>query len=393
MNRTIKLTVGAFLAMGLLTQCRTKTSSNTNDSKEKKQVSSCCAAKKPDRFGATVKNATDVESTKPSEIKDGMKVDIHDMVYIPESTFTMGGRDANLARNDEYPTHQVKLDAYYIDKHLVTNAEFAKFVKATGYVTTAEKVPSWEELKQYAPPGTPKPDDSLFYAASMVFTPPNHPVSLNDATVWWSWKGGADWRHPQGPNSNIDGKENHPVVQVSWFDALAYAQWVGKRLLTEAEWEYASRGGHDDYIYAWGKERVGSGVPKTNSWTGDFPHRNDLKDGFYFTSPVNQFPANGFGLLDMAGNVWEWMDDWYGNEYYKESKAQGVVHNPKGVSKQVSFDPNEPGVPKKSQRGGSYLCNDNYCSGYRSAARMKSTPDSSMPHIGFRCAISASALK
>ncbi|QZT39107.1 formylglycine-generating enzyme family protein [Halosquirtibacter xylanolyticus] len=324
---------------------------------------------------------------------EGEKVDISQMVYIPEVTYTMGARDIKFARADEYPTHQVKLDAYYIDKHLVTNAEYAAFVEATGYVTTAEKAPTWEELKQYAPPGTPKPADSLLIAASLVFTPPNHPVSFNDATIWWSWRGGASWRHPQGPNSDIKGKENHPVVQVSWFDAMAYAKWAGKRLITEAEWEYAARGGHEDYIYSWGNQRINEGMPKANSWDGAFPYRNDLKDGFYDTSPVDQYPPNGFGLLDMAGNVWEWTNDWYRNDYYQTCKGQGVMHNPKGVSREASFDPNEPGVPKKAQRGGSYLCNDSYCSGYRSASRMKSSPDSGMPHLGFRCAVSASSMK
>ncbi|WP_394656070.1 formylglycine-generating enzyme family protein [Halosquirtibacter laminarini] len=347
-------------------------------------------SKKPDRFGNTIDHSVQSTTEKSYQTKEGKEVDLKEMKFIPATTFTMGARDPKFARADEYPTHQVKLDAYYIDKHLVTNNEFAAFVKATGYVTTAEKVPTWEELKEYSPPGTPKPADSLLIAASLVFTPPNHPVPFNDPTVWWSWRGGANWRHPQGPNSDIKGKDNHPVVQVSWFDAMAYANWAGKRLVTEAEWEYAARGGHDDYIYSWGNERIYEGDPKANSWDGSFPYRNDLRDGFYDTSPVDQYPPNGFGLLDMAGNVWEWTNDWYRNDYYQECKDGGVAQNPQGVSRKYSYDPNEPGVPKKAQRGGSYLCNDSYCSGYRSASRMKSSPDSGMPHLGFRCAVSVS---
>ncbi|MBS1660269.1 MAG: formylglycine-generating enzyme family protein, partial [Bacteroidetes bacterium] len=284
------------------------------------------------------------------------------------------------AQPDEYPKHTVTVNGFWMDKTEVTNAQFAAFVKATGYITTAERKPDWEQLKKQLPPGTAKPDPSLLVAASLVFTPPDHPISLDDYGQWWSWKKGANWKQPQGPGSNIKGKDNYPVVQISWYDAMAYCKWAGKSLPTEAEWEFAARGGLSDNVYPWGNEKVNTGSAKGNFWDGHFPDHNTETDHYYHTAPVASFPSNGYGLFDMAGNVWEWCSDYYNHEYYHES---GGLNNPKGPSK--SYDPDEPYATKRVIRGGSFLCNDSYCSGYRVSRRMKSTEDSGLEHLGFRC--------
>jgi formylglycine-generating enzyme len=306
------------------------------------------------------------------------------MVWIEGGTFHMGAADTE-GRQDEYPLHQVKVDGFWMDTTEVTNAQFARFVEATGYVTTAERVPDWEELKKQLPLGTPKPADSLLVAASLVFMPPDHAVGLEDAQQWWSWKKGADWRHPQGPGSSIAGKENLPVVHVSWEDAVAYANWAGKRLPTEAEWEFAARGGADNQLYPWGGEPMEQGKPKANTWQGQFPHQNNGWDKYTGLAPVSSFAPNAFGLYDMAGNVWEWCSDWYDSNYYSGSPGKPVA-NPKGPA--TSFDPLEPTVPKKVMRGGSFMCNASYCQGYRVSARMKSSPDTGLENTGFRCVAS-----
>lgn len=303
------------------------------------------------------------------------------MVLIPGGTFDMGG-DNEQASPDEYPKHKVQGSPFYMDITEVTNAQFKKFVDATGYITTAEKKPDWEELKKTVPPGTPKPPDSVLVAASLVFRSSNGPVDLNDFNQWWSWVNGASWKHPQGPGSSINGKENYPVVQVSWDDAMAYCKWAGKRLPTEAEWEFAARGGLINNIYPWGNEHVNTGKPKANSWEGKFPYLNEKKDGYITSAPVKSFAPNGFGLYDMAGNVWEWCSDLYNYDYYKQLQGKTTV-NPQGPT--TSFDPQEPYTEKRSLRGGSFLCNDAYCSGYRSARRMKSSHDTGLEHTGFRC--------
>ncbi len=306
---------------------------------------------------------------------------VNGMVYIKAGTFMMGG-DNSQASADEYPKHKVQVDGFWIDETEVTNAQFQKFVDATHYITTAEKTPDWEEMKSTLPPGTPKPPDSLMVAASLVFHQTSGPVDLHDYSQWWSWVKGADWKHPEGRGSSIKGKENYPVVQVSWYDAMAYCKWAGKRLPTEAEWEFAARGGLENNIYPWGNESVNSGKAKANSWGGKFPYYNDKKDGFTGLAPIKIFPANGYELYDMAGNVWEWCSDWYDADYYK-SFNNSVAFNPAGPPK--SYDPEDAYTPKKSLRGGSFLCNDSYCSGYRVARRMKSSPDTGLEHTGFRC--------
>ncbi|WP_072360071.1 formylglycine-generating enzyme family protein [Chitinophaga sancti] len=301
------------------------------------------------------------------------------MILIPGGTFIMGASDAD-ARQDEQPRHSVTVDSFWIDEHEVTNAEFARFVEATGYVTTAEKPISKEEFMQQLPPGSPEPDSSMLLPGALVFTPPNHAVPLDDISQWWTFTLGASWKHPQGPGSEISGKENLPVVQVSWDDAQAYARWAGKRLPTEAEWEFAARGGLNDQPYTWGSDPVTSGQPKANTWSGNFPYQNTGIDGFTGLAPVRSFPANGYGLYDMAGNVWEWVADWYDVDYYKHADH---THNPKGPGK--GNDPDDPAVAKHTIRGGSFMCTDQYCSGYRVTARMKSSPESGLENLGFRC--------
>jgi formylglycine-generating enzyme required for sulfatase activity len=331
-----------------------------------------CHSGIPQRFAATTHTNTEIKQQGTGSAKG--------MVWIEGGTFLMGA-DNKQARQDEYPKHQVTVKGFYMDTHEVTNAQFRQFVEATGYITTAEKKPDWEELKKQLPPGTPKPSDDVLVASSLVFTPPSEPIQLTNVSQWWSWVAGADWQHPEGPSSNLQGKEQHPVVHISWDDAVAYAQWAGKRLPTEAEWEWAARGGQKDNIYPWGNENIDQGNVKANSWQGQFPNNNTQRDAFYGLSPVASFAPNAYGLYDMAGNVWEWCSDWYHAKYYQT--VSNGVNNPQGPS--ASFDPDEPTVPKKVVRGGSYLCNDSYCSGYRVAARMKSSRDTGLSHTGFRC--------
>jgi len=304
------------------------------------------------------------------------------MILINGGTFEMGA-DNSQARPDEFPKHPVQVNSFWMDIHEVTNAQFKKFVEETGYITVAEKDVDWNVLKTQLPPGTPKPHDSLLVAGSMVFTPPGYKVPLNDYSQWWTWTKGANWKHPKGPESSIEGIENHPVVHVCYHDAVAYCKWAGKRLPTEAEWEYAARGGLKNNIYPWGDEHIEKGLPKANSWQGSFPNSNTLIDGFFTTSPARSYSPNGYGLFDMAGNVWEWTSDWYDKDYYKTLPTNKVTVNPTGPEK--SNNSRNQQQKSKTVRGGSFLCNDSYCSSYRVAARMPGEIDSGMSHTGFRC--------
>lgn len=329
-----------------------------------------CVSNLPSRF-ATVTDTSNIQQQQAST---------EGMVWIEAGEFLMGANDDE-GRPDEYPQHKVKLNGFWMDATEVTNAQFKAFVDATGYITTAEKKPDWDEMKKQLPVGTPKPDESLLVAASLVFTPPSQPVPLNDVAQWWSWKPGASWKYPQGSGSNIDGKENYPVVHVSWDDAMAYCKWSGKRLPTEAEWEYAARGG-EQAKYFWGNEDPEKGKPKANTWQGNFPNKNTGWDKFIGSSPVRSFAANKYGLYDMAGNVWEWCGDWYRPDYFEKIKTQ-TLQNPAGPSS--SYDPMEPTVPKRVVRGGSFMCHASYCKGYRVTSRMKTSPDTGLEHTGFRC--------
>ncbi|MDN5286957.1 MAG: formylglycine-rating enzyme family protein [Mucilaginibacter sp.] len=343
--------------------------------KAHKKVAICCESNIPARFPSLQAKPLAQPAAKATGSHAGM-------VWIKPGSFMMGG-DNKQAAPDEYPKHKVAVNGFWIDVTEVTNAQFNKFVNATHYITTAEKKPDWNELKKQLPPGTAKPDESVLVAASLVFNAPKHAVDLNDYGQWWTWKKGADWKHPHGPGSTIKGKENYPVVHISWYDAVAYCKWAGKRLPTEAEWEWAARGGLQNEIYPWGNEPIDQGKVKANTWQGSFPEKNTLRDKFYGLAPVATFAANGYGLYDMAGNVWEWCADYYNNGYYATVNKPEGVKNPTGPTK--SFDPDEPFAKKRVIRGGSFLCNDSYCSGYRVARRMKSTEDSGMEHLGFRC--------
>lgn len=318
---------------------------------------------------------------KPAvEVRDGM-------VWIPPGEFVMGTAGQTRNRNEQ-PAHTVNLDGFWMDEHEVTNAEFRKFVDATGYVTTAEKPPDWEEIRKQQPPGTPKPPADKLVPGSVVFTPPPGPVSTDNFYQWWAWTPGANWKHPEGPGSDLAGRDDHPVVHVSWDDAAAYAKWAGKRLPTEAEWEYAARGGLAGKRFPWGDDApTESTRDRANIWQGRFPDLNTEVDGFVRTAPVKKYPPNGYGLHDMAGNVWEWCSDWYRPDEY-ERRGPGPVVNPTGPD--ASLDPAEPLVPKRVTRGGSFLCHVTYCESYRPAARRGSAVDTGESHIGFRCVKSGS---
>ena len=319
-----------------------------------------------------------------------------DMVWIGGGDFVMGS-DHRDALPNEGPAHRVRLGGYWIDRYDVTNAEFARFVVATGYVTTAERKPAWEELKVQAPPGTPAPDDSLLVPSALVFSGTDQPVQLDDYTRWWKYVPGANWQHPEGPGSDIVGKEGHPVVQVSYEDAQAYAKWARKRLPTEAEWEYAARGGLEQADFAWGAEFAPGGRRMANTWDDaarPFPvvakSNEKVQVG---TSAVGRHAPNGYGLYDMAGNVWQWVGDWYRADAFRiEATASKVPTNPAGP--QDSFDP-ELGptahAPLRVTRGGSFLCSDTYCTSYRMSARRGTDPMNGMSHLGFRLAMDQSA--
>lgn len=312
-------------------------------------------------FGATfgVVKWTQTKTNAPSNAPAGM-------VWIPGGEFTMGTDDLNSMPN-ERPEHRMSVVGFWMDKHDVTNAEFRKFVEATGYVTTAEKPVDWEQLKKQVPAGTPKPPDEKLQAGSLVFTPPGKAVDLRDMSNWWTWTAGADWRHPEGPGSNLEGRDDNPVVQVSWDDAVAYAKWAGKRLPTEAEWEFAARAGAPTNTrYWWGDDFRPGGKFMCNSYTGEFPVKDTGEDGFQGTSPWQAFPANGYGLHDMAGNVWQWTADLY--------SAANAIPRP-GVEDSV----------ERVVKGGSFLCNPSYCESYRPTARRGIPPDTGSAHVGFRC--------
>ncbi len=314
------------------------------------------------------------------------------MVWVPGGSFTMG-TEGDQARASERPAHRVRVDGFWMDATEVTNAQFAEFVKATGYVTVAERPADWEELKKQVPPGTPKPPPEMLAPGSLVFTPPNQAVPLEQHAAWWRWTHGADWRHPEGPESSIATRQNHPVVQIAWDDAVAYAEWAGKRLPTEAEWEFAARGGLEGKRFPWGDDKPTSKQSRANIWHGEFPHRNTKDDGFYRTAPVKTFEPNGYGLHDMAGNVWEWCSDWYRADLYairvRQLGAGGVAENPAGPDQ--PWDPREPRAPSRVTRGGSFLCHISYCESYRPGARRGTAADTGTSHIGFRCAMTKKA--
>jgi formylglycine-generating enzyme required for sulfatase activity len=305
------------------------------------------------------------------------------MAWIPGGEFSMGANDppdmddvGMKATLDARPIHRVYVDGFYMDKTDVTNAQFAEFVQATGYVTVAERTPRPEDF-----PGAP-PENLV--PGGVVFSPPDHAVPLNDHLQWWSYVQHANWRHPSGAKSDIRGKANYPVVQIAFEDASAYAKWAGKRLPTEAEWEFAARGGQAGQPFVWGDEFRPSGKWMANTHQGHFPNSDTGADGFVGTSPVAYYPPNPYGLYDMAGNVWQWTSDWYRPDYYRQlASFGGVARNPQGPA--TPLDPLEPNEPKKVHRGGSYLCTDQYCSRYIVGTRGKGEITTGTNHLGFRC--------
>jgi sulfatase modifying factor 1 len=301
------------------------------------------------------------------------------MVWIPGGTFRMG---SDKHYPEEAPSHRVTVSGFWMDRTPVTNRDFRKFVNATGYVTFAETRP---DAKDY-PGALPH----MLKAGSLVFTPPKHPVDLRDWSQWWRFKFGANWRRPYGPRSSISGLDDHPVVHVAYRDAEAYAKWAGKDLPTEAEWEFAARGGLDGAEFAWGGELTPGGKQMANTWQGAFPPENLGRDGYARTSPVTAFPPDGYGLCDMIGNVWEWTTDWWSSRHEADAaKPCCIPVDPRGGREQDSYDTCLPKVkiPRKVLKGGSHLCAPNYCRRYRPAARHAEAVDTSTSHVGFRCVI------
>jgi formylglycine-generating enzyme len=318
-------------------------------------------------------------TTKPTDEGDAT---LKGMVRIPGGTFWMGSDDARF--RDASPVHQVRVDGFWIDRTDVTNVQFEKFVNATGYVTIAEKKPDPATVPGVAP--------ELLVAGAVVFTKPEGPVALNDPSQWWRYVAGASWRHPEGPDSGLKGREDHPVVDIAWDDAVAYANWSHKRLPTEAEWEYAARGGLDRKPYVWGDQFKPGEKFMANYFQGHFPDDNTGEDGFPGTSPVGSFPPNGYGLYDMAGNVWQWCSDWYRPDYYallSAASKNAPSANPTGPDS--AYDPDEPQVAKRVMKGGSYLCTDQYCGRFMPGSRGKGDPDTPLNHVGFRCVASLAA--
>lgn len=304
------------------------------------------------------------------------------MKWILGGEFIMGTDDRDSYPN-ERPSHRVRVDGFWMDETPVTNAQFAGFVQATGYQTTAERPVDWNELKKQLPPGTPKPADEMLQSGSLVFTPPDHPVPLRNLAGWWTWTPGANWRFPEGPGSTNVDRADHPVVHVSWEDAVAFAKWAGKRLPTEAEWEYAARGGHSRTRFLWGDEFLPDGKFMANTFAGKFPFENTAEDGFAGTSPVNSFPPNGYGLFDMAGNTWEWTGDRYRFDRHQRLAREGLVENP--MSPLRTFDPADPRSERRVIKGGSFLCHVDYCESYRPTARRGTPFDTGSSHVSFRC--------
>lgn len=317
------------------------------------------------------------------------------MVWIRGGDFAMGST-ALPARSDESPVHGVHLSGFWMDETEVTNTAFEQFVKATRFVTTAEKAPQWSELKKQLPPDTPEPPAETMVPGALVFKPTSGAVPLNDVSRWWSWTPGASWKNASGNDSSLDTKGSLPVTQVSWDDAIAYCKWIGKRLPTEAEFEFAALGTDSDTTSHGAGNHCGSTKPTINFWQGGFPYEQKAADGFLYRAPVKSFPPNGYGLYEIIGNVWEWCSDWYRADYYQTLASGGNDStNPAGRATSVdpqgpetSLDPADPYAAKRVIKGGSFLCNESYCASYRPSARMRESPDTAMIHLGFRCVMS-----
>ena len=305
------------------------------------------------------------------------------MVWVETKTFLKGAKSSDqFAMPREKPAHLVTVDGFFIDATEVTNKQFNKFVTATNYITVAERKIDWEEMRKELPPNTPKPHDSILQPGSLVFNKNvDAVVTMNTYFQWWTWKIGANWRHPSGPNSTIEGKDNYPVVHIAYEDALAYCKWANRRLPTEAQWESAAQGTNENMIFTWGNDfkMLNSNA---NTWQGVFPTKNDSKDGFEYISPVKSYPPNSIGIFDMTGNVWELTADLFNSNYYNQLELSKPIINPTGAKK--SFSPSNPFQKEYIIKGGSYLCHESYCASFRISARMGTSYDSGSDHVGFR---------
>ena len=322
------------------------------------------------------KNQTDKPIVKAIKAPEGM-------VWVPAKIFLQGAKEGDVyAMEREKPAHLVSVEGFFIDKTEVTNAQFKKFVEATGYKTVAERPIDWEELKKDLPPGTPKPADSLLLPGSLVFNKNiDAVVNMNNYNQWWIWKTGANWQHPEGPNSTIEGKDSFPVVHVAYEDALAYCKWANRMLPTESQWEAAAQGTNESSIYTWGNSKDDL-LQKANTWQGQFPINNLGTDGFMYLSEVKSFEANSLGIYDMIGNVWEMTSDRFDTDYYKTLNPNTVLDNPKGSTK--FYNPQNPYAKEMVIKGGSFLCHESYCASYRISAKMGTTIDTGSDHLGFR---------
>lgn len=325
-------------------------------------------------------------TTKPDNIKTP-----EGMVWVSGKTFVQGAKPGDHhAMHREMPAHAVTVDGFFMDIHEVTNKQFKAFVEATHYLTIAERPIDWEAMKKELPEGTPKPHDSLLQPGCMTFNRhANTDLGMDNYGQWWDWKVGANWKQPQGEGSNIEGKDDFPVVHIAFEDALAYCKWANRRLPTEAEWEAAAQGTNKNSIFTWGNDA--SQLSKmANTWQGVFPTKNESTDGFEYLAPVKSYPANSIGIYDMLGNVWEWTHDYFNMEYYKTVAGDTLI-NPQGASK--AFNPNNPYQQERIIKGGSYLCHDSYCASYRISAKMAMSPDSGSDHVGFRTVATVDMIK
>ena len=313
------------------------------------------------------------------------------MVWVASKTFLKGAKASDkFAMAREKPAHIVRVDGFYIDETEVTNKQFKKFIEGTNYKTIAERPIDWTEMQKQLPKGTPKPHDSILKPGSLIFNKSvNAVVSMNNYQQWWTWKIGANWQHPEGPDSNIDGKDEYPVVHIAMEDALAYCKWANRRLPTEAEWESAAQGNNDSTIFTWGND---SSVlnSNANTWQGIFPVKNDSKDGFEYVSQIKSYPANSIGIYDMLGNVWELTSDLFNVNYYNEIDISKPLLNPTGATK--SYSPSNPYQIENVMKGGSFLCHESYCASFRISAKMGVAQDSGSDHMGFRTVTTPSML-